>query len=49
MNRIDAAIIAQEAEMINAQNELANIDMNSVVIEVIEDEPVTAVGTVIEP
>lgn len=39
MNKIDAAIVAQEAEMINAQNELANIDMSNVVIEVIEDEP----------
>lgn len=43
MNKIDAAIVAQEAEMINAQNELANIDMSNVVIEVIEDEPVIVV------
>lgn len=43
MNKIDAAIVAQEAEMINAQNELANIDMSNVMIEVIEDEPVIVV------
>ena len=43
MNKIDAAIVAQEAELINAQNELINIDMNNVVIEVIEDEPVIVV------
>jgi len=43
MNKIDAAIVAQEAEIINAQNELANIDMSNVVIEVIEDEPVIVV------
>lgn len=43
MNKIDAAIVAQEAEMINAQNELANIDMSNVVIEVIEDEPAIVV------
>ena len=43
MNKIDAAIVAQEAEMINAQIELANIDMSNVVIEFIEDEPVIVV------
>ena len=43
MNKIDAAIVAQEAEMINAQNELIDIDMSNVVIEVIEDEPVIVV------